>query len=58
MKKTQRTTLILSVIYLILLTWIILLKTQFSFADLGALPFHQPHSLRGLCGNQRSHQPR
>lgn len=35
MKKTQRTTLILSVIYLILLTWIILLKTQFSFADLG-----------------------
>lgn len=35
MKREQKLTLVLSVIYLILLTWIILFKTQFSFSALG-----------------------
>lgn len=46
MKKTRAITWILFLIYLILLTWIILLKTQFSFSALGHYrslnlnPFH------------------
>ncbi len=46
MKKTRAITWILFLIYLILLTWIILLKTQFSFSALGhyrslnLIPFH------------------
>lgn len=35
MKKEKRITLVLLIIYLIILTWIILLKTQFSFSALG-----------------------
>ena len=35
MRKEQKITLVLLVIYLIILTWIILLKTQFSFSTLG-----------------------
>lgn len=35
MKKEQKNTFVLLVIYLIILTWIILLKTQFSFSALG-----------------------
>ena len=35
MKKEQKITFVLLVIYLIILTWIILLKTQFSFSVLG-----------------------
>ena len=35
MKKEQKITFVLLVIYLIILTWIILLKTQFSFSALG-----------------------
>lgn len=35
MKKEQKITFVLLIIYLIILTWIILLKTQFSFSALG-----------------------
>lgn len=35
MKKEQKITLVLLIIYLTILTWIILLKTQFSFSALG-----------------------
>lgn len=46
MKNDKKFTMVLAAIYLILLTWIILMKLQFSFADLphfrgiNLIPFH------------------